>query len=236
VKVLTFIPRRTLQILVARALSVPPFVVEAVVCAEVCLQWSELAGYEAVLVDADSLDFADVLTLTRLLRSKNSHLSLFIFERYLDLDQRLQLYDAGADDCMRGPFFGSELAIRLRLSIRLRRAASNLEYSSGVAVLHSGDLEMDLVRRRVTRGGKPIDLRQKEFLLLEYLMRNVNRPVTRTMIVEHVWKSSFEGLTNVVDVHINALRNKVDHGFAQKLIRTNRGIGYTFTCEPQAQE
>jgi hypothetical protein len=91
-------------------------------------------------------------------------------------------------------------------------------------------MELDLVRRRATRLGKPIDLRPKEFLLLEYLVRNVNRPVTRTMILEHVWNSSFEGLTNVVDVYISSLRSKVDRDFPQKLIQTNRGIGYTFTC------
>jgi DNA-binding response OmpR family regulator len=78
--------------------------------------------------------------------------------------------------------------------------------------------------------GKEIDLRPKEFLLLEYLLRNVNRPVTRTMILEHVWNSSFEGLTNVVDVYISSLRSKVDRGFPQKLIQTKRGIGYTLTC------
>jgi DNA-binding response OmpR family regulator len=95
-------------------------------------------------------------------------------------------------------------------------------------VLRAGDLELDLVRRRAARLGKSIDLRPKEFLLLEYLVRNANRPVTRTMILEHVWNSSFEGLTNVVDVYISALRNKVDRGFPLKLIQTNRGIGYTF--------
>jgi DNA-binding response OmpR family regulator len=101
--------------------------------------------------------------------------------------------------------------------------------SNAVNVLRSGDLELDLVRRRVARLGKAIDLRPKEFLLLEYLVRNANRPVTRTMILEHVWNSSFEGLTNVVDVYISALRSKVDRDFPQKLIQTNRGIGYTFT-------
>jgi two-component system OmpR family response regulator len=80
-----------------------------------------------------------------------------------------------------------------------------------------------------------IDLRAKEFLLLEYLVRNVNRPVTRSMIPEHVWHSSFEGLTNVVDVYINALRNKWDRDFPQKSIRTNPGIGYTLTCVTAAQ-
>jgi two-component system OmpR family response regulator len=99
-----------------------------------------------------------------------------------------------------------------------------------MTVLRSGDLELDLVRRTAARLGRAIDLRTKEFLLLEYLVRNVNRPVTRTMILEHVWNSSFEGLTDVVDVYISALRSKVDRDFPQKLIQTNRGIGYTFTC------
>jgi two-component system, OmpR family, response regulator len=119
--------------------------------------------------------------------------------------------------------------VRLRLSIRLHRAASVPAVSNKVNVLRSGDLELDLLRRRATRLEKPIDLRPKEFLLLEYLVRNVDRPVTRTMILEHVWNSSFEGLTNVVDVYISALRSKVDRDFSQKMIQTNRGVGYTFT-------
>jgi len=127
--------------------------------------------------------------------------------------------------------FASELVVRLGLSIRLRQAASDVITANAVNVLRSGDLELDLVRRTAARLGKAIDLRPKEFLLLEYLVRNVNRPVTRTMILEHVWNSSFEGLTNVVDVSINALRNKVDRDFPQKLIQTNRGIGYTFTAK-----
>jgi len=91
-------------------------------------------------------------------------------------------------------------------------------------------LEIDLVRQRVVRSGKLIPLRRREFRLLEYLMPNANRPTTRTMIIENVWKVSFEGLTNVVDVYISALRRKIDRDFAQKLIQTNRGIGYTLTC------
>jgi two-component system, OmpR family, response regulator len=128
----------------------------------------------------------------------------------------------------------SEMAVRLGLSIRLRQAASDLGASGTANVLRSGDLELDLVRRTAARSGKAIDLRPKEFLLLEYLLRNVNRPVTRTMILEHVWNSSFEGLTNVVDVYISALRCKVDRDFPQKLIQTSRGIGYTFTCSNAA--
>jgi len=229
-KVLTFLPRCDLQRRVAKALSEPSFFVETSVSAKECLQFAQFTRYEAVLVDSDSLIFADALALIRLLRQENSDASLFVFARYLDLEQRLLLFEAGIDDYVREPFFASELAMRLGLSIRLRKAASDAGASSRVTVLRSGDLELDLVRRTATRLGRSIDLRTKEFLLLEYLVRNVNRPVTRTMILEHVWNSSFEGLTNVVDVYISALRSKVDRDFPQKLIQTNRGIGYTFTC------
>jgi two-component system OmpR family response regulator len=229
-KVLTFLPRSDLKRRVAEALISAQFVVDTVVSAKECLQFARFAQYEGVLVDSDALIFADALALVRLLRQENSDASLFIVARYLDLEQRLRLFEAGIDDCVREPFFASELAVRLRLSIRLRQAASDLVAFNTVNVLRSGDLELDLVRRRAARLGKAIDLRPKEFLLLEYLVRNVNRPVTRTMILEHVWNSSFEGLTNVVDVYISALRSKVDRDFPQKLIQTNRGIGYTFTC------
>jgi two-component system OmpR family response regulator len=229
-KVLVFLPRSDLQRRVAEALISAQFAVETVVSAKECLQFARFAPYEGVLVDSDSLIFADALALVRLMRQENSGASLFILARYLDLEQRLRLFEAGIDDCVHEPFFASELVVRLGLSIRLRQAASDLMAFNTVNVLRSGDLELDLVRRRVARLGKAIDLRPKEFLLLEYLVRNVNRPVTRTMILEHVWNSSFEGLTNVVDVYISALRSKVDRDFPQKLIQTNRGIGYTFTC------
>jgi two-component system, OmpR family, response regulator len=230
-KVLTFLARCDLQRRVEKGLSSAQFVVETVVSAKECLEFAQFAQYEAVLVDSDSLIFADSLALVRLLRHENSGASLFVFARYLDLEQRLLLFEAGSDDCVCEPFFASELAVRLGLSIRLRQLASGLGASGTTNVLRAGDLELDLLRRRVSRLGKAIDLRPKEFLLLEYLVRNVNRPVTRTMILEHVWKSSYEGLTNVVDVYISSLRSKMDRGFPQKLIQTNRGVGYTFTCE-----
>ena len=229
-KVLIFLPRFDLQIRVAKALCSAQFVVETADSAKECLQFAQFAQYEAVLFDSESLVFADALALVRLLRQESSDASIFVFARYLDLEQRLCLFEAGIDDCVREPFYASELAVRLGLSIRLRQAASNPVALQAVSMLRCGDLELDLVRRRAARLGTVIDLRPKEFLLLEYLVRNVNRPVTRTMILEHVWNSSFEGLTNVVDVYISALRSKVDRGFPQKLIQTNRGIGYTFTC------
>jgi two-component system, OmpR family, response regulator len=228
--VLTLVARIDLHRHVERALSSARFVMDDVASAKECLQLAQLARHEGVLIDSDSLIFGDVLALVKLLRRENSETSIFILSRYLDLEQRLCLFEAGVDDCLCEPFFASEMAVRLGLSIRLRQAASELGASSKTTVLRSGDLEVDLVRRRAVRSGKPIDLRPKEFLLLEYLVRNANRPVTRTMILEHVWNSSFEGLTNIVDVYISALRSKVDRDFPQKLIQTNRGIGYTFTC------
>jgi two-component system, OmpR family, response regulator len=229
-RVLTFLPRCDLQRRVEKGLSSAQFVVETVVSAKECLEFAQLARYEGVLVGSDSLIFADVLALVKLLRDENPDASIFVVSHYLDLEQRLWLFEAGVDDCVCEPFFASELAVRLGLSIRLRQAASDLAASNSVNMLRSGDLELDLVRRRAARSGKVIDLRPKEFLLLEYLVRNVNRTVTRTMILEHVWNSSFEGFTDVVDVYISALRRKLDRHFPQELIKTNRGIGYTFTC------
>jgi DNA-binding response OmpR family regulator len=228
--VLSFLTRPTLQRSIAQALRGPPFVVKTAASAKECLQFAQVVPYEAVLLDAEPLTFGDVLTLAKLLREASPNASLFVFARYFDLEQRLGLFEAGADDCVGEPFFASEMAVRLGLSIRLHQAASDLASSNTVNLLGCGDLKLDLVGRTVARSGKPIVLRPKEFRLLEYLMRNANRPVTRTMIMEHVWGSSFEGLTNVVDVYINALRGKIDRDFPQKLIQTNRGIGYTFTC------
>jgi two-component system OmpR family response regulator len=229
-RVLTFLPRVDLQRRVEKALTSAQFVVDTVGSVQECPSSPRFAKYDGMLLDSDALLFAQTLILVKQLRQENVDVSLFVVARYLDLEQRLSLFEAGADDCVREPFFASELAVRLALSIRLRRAASHVSTSRTVNKLRSGDLELDLIRRRAARLGKDIDLRPKEFLLLEYLVRNANRPVTRTMILEHVWNSSFEGLTNVVDVYISALRSKVDRDFPQKLIQTNRGIGYTFTC------
>jgi two-component system OmpR family response regulator len=228
-KVLTFLPRTDLKRRIEKALSSAQVVVESAPSADECRQLTRFAHYDGVLLDSDAFVFPEVLLLIEQLRRENVNTSLFVFARYLDLEQRLELFHAGVDDCVREPFFASELAVRLALSMRLRRAASSRAASHASNILRSGELELDLIRRRAMRLGKDMDLRPKEFLLLEYLVRNVNRTVTRTMILEHVWNSSFEGLTNVVDVYISSLRSKVDRDFPQKLIQTNRGVGYTLT-------
>ena len=124
---------------------------------------AQFAQYDGVLVDSDSLVFADALALVRLLRQENAGASVLILARYLDLEQRLHLFEAGIDDCVDEPFFASELVVRLGRSIRLRQAASDLLVSNTVNVLRSGDLELDLVRRRAARLGKAIELRPRNF-------------------------------------------------------------------------
>jgi two-component system, OmpR family, response regulator len=229
-KILVFLPRPPLQRRIEGVLGSSQCVVETAASLEDCMELAQAKSYEGIVVDSDSLLFADVLALVSFLRHTNSEAAVFVCASYLDLDQRMRLFEAGADDFVNEPFFASEMAARLWHSIRLRQAASGASTSNRVNVLRSGDLELDLVRRQAVRLGKVIKLRPREFLLLEYLMRNENRPLTRTMILERVWNSSFEGLTNVVDVYISALRNKVDRNFPQKLIHTNRGVGYTFVC------
>jgi DNA-binding response OmpR family regulator len=98
--------------------------------------------------------------------------------------------------------------------------------------LRVADLEMDTVRRKVRRAGKAIDLKPKEYALLEILMRNTDRPLTKALIIEHVWDIHFDSVSNVVEVHVNSLRNKIDKGFAPPLIHTIRGVGYVLTDTP----
>ena len=134
-------------------------------------------------------------------------------------EERVRLLDAGADDSLAKPFAFAELAARIRAVLRRGRGL-------GRVVLKVGDLEIDRVAHAVHRGGHTIDLSPKEFALLEFLMRHEGQAVTRTTIVEQVWKLNFDTMTNVVDVYINYLRRKVDSGYDQPLIRTIRGVGY----------
>jgi two-component system OmpR family response regulator len=124
------------------------------------------------------------------------------------------------------PFALAELAARLRAVLRRGSARE--------VVLRVGDLEVDTVRRAVRRAGKAIELKPKEYALLEFLVRNSDRPVTKSLLIEHVWNIHFDSVSNVVEVHINALRNKIDRGFARPLIHTIRGVGYMLSDAPPA--
>jgi len=134
-------------------------------------------------------------------------------------DERVRLLNAGADDSLAKPFAFAELAARIRAVLRRGSRPAR-------ALLKVADLEVDRVAHSVTRAGQSIELSPKEFALLEFLMRNQGQAVTRSAIVEQVWKLHFDTMTNVVDVYINYLRRKIDSGFDRPLIRTIRGVGY----------
>ncbi len=135
------------------------------------------------------------------------------------VEDRVQALDCGADDCLNKPFSFAEVTARVRALVRRGRPALD-------SALKIADLSLDRIERRVERAGKRIELTSKEFALLEYLMMNTGRRVTRSMIIEHVWNLNFDTATNVVDVYINYLRKKIDGGSSCKLIHTIRGVGY----------
>jgi DNA-binding response OmpR family regulator len=224
--VLLFLPRRRVERRIEKALAAAHFAIRKTQSVKEFSQIARTEDHRGIIVDSGSLPFLDALTLITFVRMENPRAAVFVIAHELDLHQRLRFFEAGIDDLISEPFFVSELLARLRRSIQLRQAAMDFAVAHEVSILRCGDLELDLVRRKVVRSGRLIDLRPKEFLLLEYLVRNVNRPLTRTMIVEHVWNSTFEGLSNVVDVYINSLRNKIDRDFPERLIQTSRGVGY----------
>jgi two-component system OmpR family response regulator len=183
-----------------------------------------LALFRAVTYDAAVIDIMlpklDGLSVLRRLRQDKNRIPALILSAKASVDNRVSGLQAGGDDYLTKPFAFSELLARIQALIR--RATQTAEPTS----LHAGDLSMDLLRREVTRGGQEIELQSREFALLELLMRNPGRPITKTMILEHVWDYSFDPQTNVVDVLVHRLRAKLDKDFAVKLIHTIRGVGY----------
>jgi two-component system copper resistance phosphate regulon response regulator CusR len=177
----------------------------------------ELA-YDVVVLDLN-LPKLDGVSVLRQLRLKKPSLPVLILTQRTKVEDRVQCLDTGADDYLAKPFSFSELSARIRALLRRSHLPSE-------SVLVVGDLKLDRVQRIVERAGKRIELTGKEFSLLEYLMRNAGRDVTRSMILEHVWNLSFDTTTNVVDVYINYLRRKIDDGHPVKLIHTVRGVGY----------
>jgi DNA-binding response OmpR family regulator len=179
--------------------------------------------YDAVVLDL-MLPGRSGFQVLRDIRAKKATLPVLILTAKDALEERVAGLDAGADDYMTKPFALAELSARLRAL--LRRGAPR------ESVLRVADLEMDTIRRKVRRAGKAIDLKPKEYALLEILMRNSDRPLTKALIIEHVWDIHFDSVSNVVEVHINSLRNKIDKGFAPPLIHTIRGVGYVLTDTP----
>ena len=174
-------------------------------------------AFDLVILDLD-LPGAAGLDVLRGIRSRKPDLPVMVVTGSSMVEERVRL-DAGADDYVAKPFAFAELAARIRAVLRRGNRPAN-------AVLTVADLAVDRVNHTVQRGGRDIELSPKEFALLEFLMRHAGQPVTRTAIVEQVWKLNFDTMTNVVDVYINYLRRKMDTGYDHALIRTVRGVGY----------
>ncbi len=188
---------------------------------------AEAIDYDLIVLDLN-LPKIDGIAVLRFIRTRKPTVPILVLTGRVQVEDRVQCLDLGADDYLVKPFSFLELSARIRALVR----RSHLPAESVLAV---DDLKLDRVERRVERGGRRIDLTGKEFGLLEYLMRNAGRRVTRAMIIEHVWNLSFDTSTNVVDVYVNYLRRKVDDGFDKALIHTVRGVGYELGSQSNPQ-
>ena len=177
------------------------------------------SGFDAVVIDR-MLPGMDGLSVVKALRAAGVETPILILSALAQLDERVIGLRAGGDDYLTKPFGFSELQARLENLMR-RRGGKAIE-----TVLRCGELEMDLLSRRVLRAGRALDLLPREFKLLEYFLRNRDRVVTRTMLLEQVWDYRFDPHTSIIDTHISRLRKKLDDGFDRPLLHTLRGVGY----------
>ncbi len=182
------------------------------------LSMLEMNVYDAMILDL-MLPKKNGIEVMREVRAKKMNVPVLMLTARDTLADKVMGLDAGADDYLTKPFAFQELLARLRSLLRRGKAE--------VAMLKIADLTLDPATRKVKRGEVELSLTAKEFSLLEYMMRNIGKPLSRTTLSEHVWDINFDRMTNVVDVYINFLRNKVDKGFDKKLIQTVRGVGYT---------
>ena len=177
-------------------------------------------SYDAIVLDR-MLPAVDGLTVLRTLRGAGNAVPVLVLTALGDVDHRVEGLRAGADDYLVKPFAYAELSARIDSLLRRRQSAG-----SEVTELRVGDLELNLLTREARRAGRTIELQPREFRLLEYLMRQAERVVTRTMLLEAVWDYHFDPQTNVIDVHISRLRQKIDRGHPKPLLHTVRGAGY----------
>jgi DNA-binding response OmpR family regulator len=185
---------------------------------EEALAYMEAGAYDGMILDI-MLPKKDGVSVLKTLRLNGNATPVLLLTARDSVEDRVKGLDAGADDYLVKPFSHDELSARLRALLRRNTSTKS-------NVLAFADLQMDLLKREVTRAGKPIPLAAKEFVLLEYMMRNPNRVLTRGQIIDHVWNFEFDSNTNVVNVYIRYLRTKIDDGHDLKLIHTMRGMGY----------
>jgi two-component system OmpR family response regulator len=215
---------RTIADFVARGLREAGFAVDAAPDGEAGLQLALAEPYDVAIVDL-MLPRRDGLSLIDELRRRGRATPVLILSARRSVDDRVRGLQAGGDDYLTKPFAFAELLARVQALVR--RASRVPEPTT----LRVGELTLDLLSRRVSRAGVAIELRPREFALLEYLMRNAGTVVSKTMILSHVWDYNFDPQTNVVDVLVSRLREKIDRPFEPKLLHTVRGVGYVLKAE-----
>ena len=183
------------------------------------LEAARRGGFDVMIVDR-MMPCLDGVGLVETLRRDGDETPVLFLSALGEIDDRVAGLRAGADDYLVKPYAFAELIARVEALSRRRETGSVLTY------LRVGDLEMDLIGRKVQRAGREIDLQPREFQLLEFLMRHAGQAVTRTMLLEKVWEYHFDPQTNVIDVHISRLRSKIDKGFEHPMLETIRGAGY----------
>lgn len=176
--------------------------------------------YDAIIMDRMLPGGVDGLGIIDALRRTGNTTPILILSALADVDERIRGLRAGGDDYLTKPFAYGELEARLQALVRRGKAVPTQ------TMLEVGDLSLDLLKRQAMRGGKAITLKPREYKLLEYLMRHAGQVVTRTMLLENVWEYHFDPQTNVIDVHISNLRQKIDAGTEKPLLKTVRGAGY----------
>jgi two-component system, OmpR family, response regulator len=204
---------------IMRGLREAGFAVDHAADGEEGLEAARTQPYDVAIVDL-MLPKREGLSVIEEMRRAGISIPVLILSARRSVDDRVRGLQTGGDDYLTKPFAFSELLARVQSLVR--RASRTPEPTT----LTFAELVLDLLSRRVTRGGTPIDLRPREFALLEYLMRNAGKVVSKTMILSHVWDYSFDPQTNIVDVLVSRLREKIDRPFQTKLLHTVRGVGY----------
>lgn len=225
-KILVVEDEKRIAELIARGLENAGYEVDCADEGTKALEMTLTRDYDLIILDLLLPDIDGLKVLERL-RNRKACPPILILSALGAVDDRVKGLERGADDYLAKPFSFNELLARVRAL--LRRGQPQRER------LQVGDLVVDVTRRKVTRGGQPIELAPKEFSVLEFLVRNAGKPLTRTAIVEHVWEMDYDGLTNIVDVYIRHLRSKIDDRWPEKLIHTVRGVGYMIDARPKAE-